>query len=749
MPAVDSTNSKKGGSFGTFGGVFTPCTLTILGVIMFLRFGQVVGRAGLFYAVAIVLAANAITVLTSLSLSAIATNTRVKGGGVYYLISRSLGVEFGGAIGIVFFLAQAISVALYVIGFTEALVDTFPLARPHFVVVATVVNLAAFVCVYIGAGWTIKVQYVILAVLGGALASFYVGAFRAFDPQILQHNLRPDFVAGDNVFAVFALFFPAVTGIMAGANMSGDLKNPARSIPIGTLAAVGVTAVVYLTQTVCLAGARPSSELIGDNLVIRAISQWPLLITAGVFAATLSSALGSMMGAPRILQALARDEVFGWLKFLGVGSGAAREPRRATVVTFLIAQAAVMLGDLDAIAPIITMFFMITYGLLNLATYTEAVTKNPSYRPTFRYCHWSLSLAGALGCLAVMLLVHWEWAVVSLAVIAAVYGYIRYREIEARWGDLQGGAAFERARRSLLRLEEESYHPKNWRPILLALSGSAWMRPNLPIYGYWLTAGHGILTLAQVVHGDVEDHAERRDNYEQALRKFIAKEELQAFPAVVVAEYLSDGIEALVQCHGIGGMKPNTVLLGWPKSAGKAEAFGSALRLVTRLRRSVIAARLLESEEALEAAEAELTAADTEAAWEVPGGSIDVWWRGRKNGALMMLLAHLLHQNPDWRRNSIRVIRIVPNEEAQEEVYRHIVEMAAGARIRVAPVVIVADDVAAAIQATSRNASVVFFGFETPAEGEEQQFFEHMEAIAGSLPRVLFVSSVGGVELES
>ncbi len=746
MPAVDSSNSRKGGTFGTFGGVFTPCTLTILGVIMFLRFGQVVGRAGLFYAIAIVLAANAITLLTSLSLSAIATNTRVKGGGAYYLISRSLGVEFGGAIGVVFFLAQAISVAMYVIGFTEAIVDTFPATRPHFVAVASLVNLGTFVCVYIGAGWTMKVQYVILAVLGGALASFYVGAYFAFDLQVLQANVQPDFVAGDNVFAVFALFFPAVTGIMAGANMSGDLKNPARSIPIGTLAAVGVTALIYLSQTVCLAGARPSSELIGDNLVIRSISQWPLLITAGVFAATLSSALGSMMGAPRILQALARDEVFGWLSFFGAGSGRSLEPRRATVMTFVIAQMAVLLGDLNAIAPIITMFFMITYGLLNLATYYEAVTKNPSYRPTFRYCHWSLSLAGALGCLAVMLLINWVWAITSTIVIALVYAYIRYREIEARWGDLQGGVIFERARKSLLRLEESSYHPKNWRPIILALSGSAWMRPNLPIYGYWLTSGHGILTLAQIVQGDVEVHAERRDNYEHALRKFIAKEELQAFPAVVVAEYLSDGIEALVQCHGIGGVTPNTVMFGWPKSAGKAESFGASLRLVTRLQRSVIAARLLESEDG---AETERTAADTEAAWEVPTGTIDVWWRGRKNGALMMLLAHLLHQNPDWRGNPLRVIRIVPKAEAQEEVRKHIIEMAATARIRVEPVVIVAADVARAIQSTSREASVVFFGFETPAESDEQAFFERMELIAGTLPRVLFVNSAGGVELES
>ena len=160
------------------------------------------------------------------------------------------------------------------------------------------------------------------------------------------------------------------------------------------------------------------------------------------------------------MQAFARDEVFPWLNFFGAASGKSNEPRRATVLTFVISQACVLLGDLNAIAPIITMFFMITYALLNLATFYEAVTKNPSYRPTFRYCHWSLSLLGAFGCLAVMLLINWAWAVGSIAVIAAIYGYIQYHEIEARWGDLQGGVVFERARRALLRLEEMSYHPK-------------------------------------------------------------------------------------------------------------------------------------------------------------------------------------------------------------------------------------------------------------------------------------------------
>ncbi|TWT41415.1 amino acid permease [Botrimarina hoheduenensis] len=747
MPAATDASEPKGPSFGTFGGVFTPCTLTILGVIMFLRFGQVVGQAGLWAALAVVLASKAITTLTSLSLSAIATNTRVRGGGAYYLISRSLGVEFGGAIGVLFFLAQAISVAMYVIGFTEAVVATYPTLAPHSVTIASFVNMAVFVCVYIGAGWTIKVQYGILAVLGLSMLSFYLGAATDFSTTLLADNLSPHYREGQGFFTVFALFFPAVTGIMAGANMSGDLRDPARSIPRGTLAAVVVTSLIYLTLAVLLAGVRPHEELIDNNMVIRDVAVWPLLITAGVFAATLSSALGSMMGAPRILQAFARDEVFPWLKFFAAVSGPSREPRRATVFSFVIAEACVLLGDLNAIAPIITMFFMITYGLLNLATFYESITRNPSYRPTFRYCHWSLSLLGAVGCLAVMLLINWLWALVAIAVIGAIYAYIRFMEIEGRWGDLRGGVAFERARQALLRLEEEAYHPKNWRPVVLALASSAWSRPLLAIYGQWLTAGHGVLTLAQVVRGDVEDHAERRQRYENALKTFIAKEELRAFAAVVVENHLSDGVESLVQCHGIGGFKPNTVLFGWPKSESASLAFGASLRLLSRLRRSVICARLTADNAPPEPGMSEQQTHD--ALWDAPVGTIDVWWRGMQNGELMMLLAHLLQRNPEWRRNQIRVLRVVPNAEAISDVLDHINELAAASRIRVEPVVVVSNDAMRTIRETSAAAAIALLGFEAPVEGDEAAFYLRMEHLAGGLPRVLFIASAGGMALDS
>ncbi|MGE3806482.1 MAG: amino acid permease [Gemmataceae bacterium] len=728
-------HESRSEGFGTFGGVFTPCVLTILGVIMFLRFGFVVGQAGMLAGLLIVLAANVITLLTTLSLSAIATNTRVQGGGAYYLISRSLGVEAGGAIGVIFFLAQSISVAMYVIGFSEAfLASGLAPAGSSLKGVGTLVNIAVGACVMIGAGWTIRVQYFILAALAAALFSFYVGAAQSFDGPTLQANLTPHFSGSDNLFTMFALFFPAVTGIMAGANMSGDLKNPGRSIPLGTLAAVGVTAFIYLSQVVLLAAARPADVLTGSSMVIAAIARWPVLITVGVFAATLSSALGSMMGAPRILQAFAHDNIFRRLSFLGHGSGPTNEPRRAILVSFVISQDCILLADLDAIAPIVTMAIMITYGLLNLATFYEAITKNPSYRPRFRWCHWSLSLTGALGCLVVMFLVDWIWALVAITLVGLLHWYIGAKEVEARWGDLQSGLLFERARNNLVKLEHELYHPKNWRPIILAFSGGGWSRPHLAVYGHWFSAGRGILSLGQVIQGEVENRLQRRINQERLLHDFIREQKLEAFPAVVVAKYLSDGIESLVQSHGLGALRPNTILLGWPNDPDRAETFGATLRSVAGLERSILAVRLPH---------------EPEDPWQVAPGSIDVWWRGYQNGELMLLLAHLLTINAEWRTHPIRLLRVIENAAGEADVHKHLTDLIEASRIRAFPHVVVATDPHTAMQETSRDAALVFLGFEAPEEGQEKEFYERMEAWAGKLQRVVLVDSIGGMSLET
>ena len=732
--AARMTSDDRTAKFGTFGGVFTPCTLTILGVIMFLRYGNVVGNAGLIWAIVILGVSKLITVLTTLSLSAVATNTRVEGGGAYFLISRSLGVEFGGAIGIVFFLAQAISVSMYVIGFTEAFAASLPDGvAAYFKVVAVIVNTVVFACVYVGAGWTIRLQYFILAILVGSLASFFMGASDTFSFQAMQTNLWASYQSNQDLSTMFALFFPAVTGIMAGANMSGDLKQPSKSIPSGTLWSIITTAIIYGAMAVFLAGSATREALQNEPMIVRDVALYGWLITAGVFAATLSSALGSMMGAPRILQALAKDTIFPKLGLFAAGSGPNSEPRRAILLTFVISTICILAADLNAIAPLITMAFMITYGTINLATFYETITRNPSYRPTFRYSHWATSLAGALGCGAVMVLINWRWAFWSMLIMAGIYYFIYRKQVVSRWGDLNSGLMFERTRKNLLKLEQSLYHPKNWRPIILAMSGGSMNRRYLAVFGHWLTSGHGILNIGQVIIGSAEDQLDRIENQEELLSKFIQKEDLEAFPNVVAAPTLTEGIEYLIQCSGLGALRPNSLLIGWPGEECKAEPLVASLRVIEGLKRNVIIAKFTVEEDP----------------WLAPSGTIDVWWRGRQNGELMLLLAHLLKQNRKWQNRTIRLMRIVGDEAAREEVVRHLEELAISSRIEVQTEVFVSDQPTAVIQEQSKDSAITFLGFALPEEGTEAQFFQSMENLSREIPRTLLISSIGNMRLES
>jgi amino acid transporter len=706
---------------------------------MFRRFGYVVGNSGLMWALLILLSAKVITTLTTFSLSAVATNTKVKGGGAYFLISRSLGAEFGGAIGIVFFLAQAISVAMYLIGFAEAVEEIFGGST---MLIALATNLVVFICVFIGAGWTIKVQYFILAALVLSLISFFVGGFEDFQWSQLSENVVPHYLdtvdesgkpIKESLFTMFALFFPAVTGIMAGANISGDLRNPSRSIPVGTLWSIVVTAIVYAAMALFIAGCRPAETLVTNFSVIGDISKWPILITAGVFAATLSSALGSMMGAPRILQALAKDDIFPRLKLFGVGSGETNEPRRAVILTFVISSICIAAADLNTIAPLITMAFMITYGTINIATFYEGITKNPSYRPTFRYSHWIVSLLGAVGCITVMVLLDPVWAIGSGVIMLGIYFFIYRKQIESKFGDLSSGLLFERTRQNLLKLERTLYHPKNWRPIILAMSGGGYNRLNLSMFGYWLTQGNGILNIGQVIGGKAEDLTERIANQEQLLQKFIVDENLDAFPNIVAAPDLSEGIKYLVQCSGLGALRPNTLLLGWPGDAAKASPLVSTMHTVQQLRKNIVIARL----------------EPTDTPKEIPDGTIDVWWRGRKNGELMLLFAHLLRQNGKWKNRKIRLMRVVSSEEAKADVLNHLQGLADESRIEIQAEVFVSDHPHHVIGKQSKDSAVTILGFELPEPGREDKFFVQIERLIERLPRVLLVNSIGNVKLES
>ncbi|MGD9782965.1 MAG: amino acid permease, partial [Kiritimatiellia bacterium] len=621
------------------------------------------------------------------------------------------------------------------IGFTEAIFSAFPGIALPFRHVATLTNIAVFACVYIGAGWTIRLQYGILAVLLLSVLSFFAGAGMDFSPEILRANLAPAWTPDHPFFVVFALFFPAVTGIMAGVNMSGDLKEPSRSIPNGTFAAIGVSALLYAAIAVLLAASVPRAELLGEGFVMKDRAYSGALIYAGVIAATLSSALGSMMGAPRILQAFARDNVFRSLKGFGRGSGPAGDPRRAIALTFLISQAGVFAGDLDTVAPIITMFFLMTYGTINLACFFESITHNPSFRPTFRLNHWSIALLGALGCLGVMFLIDALWAAVAIAAATLLYVLIARAEILVKWGDIGSGLAYQRARNALLRLETERYHPKNWRPSILALSGGPYNRIHLAEYAGWLTEDNGIVSIGQIIRGDLDDLVARQREAEGLLRKFIREDELDAFPVVVVDENVHAAVQGLLQCHGLGGLRPNTLLLGWSRDPEKTETFTGILALAKRMGRSIVVVANKQT--------------DKEARTAIPEGAINVWWTHERNGALMLLLAHQLKRNSEWRNRPIRVLRPIPPKADVHNVAREMQDMLALARIEADLVVMPAESPLEAIRKAMAPSAALIAGFDPPAEdpgGAWHAFLQQTVDLPGD---VLLVYNAGDVSLQA
>ncbi|HOX37669.1 MAG TPA: amino acid permease [Candidatus Brocadiia bacterium] len=634
-------------------------------------------------------------------------------------------------IAVFYYIAQAVAVSMYVIGFTEAVFSAFPALELSFQMVATLTNILVFACVYIGAGWTIKIQYVILAVLMLSVGSFWVGGLMNASMDTLSSNMEPQWTAEYGFFGVFALFFPAVTGIMAGVNMSGDLRNPSRSIPKGTLMAIGLTALIYASFAVILAACNSREALLGHSFVVKDTAWSGLLIYAGVICATLSSALGSMMGAPRILQAFARDNIFPWLKGFGRGSGVSDEPRRAIVITFMISQIGIMIGDLDTVAPIITMFFLITYGTINLACFDEMISRNPSFRPTFRFNHWSLALAGALGCLAVMFLINWVWAIAAILLAGGTYALIARAEIIVQWGDVQSGLAFQRARKALLRLEQESYHAKNWRPSTLALSGGAWNRLNLVKYACLLSADRGTVSLAQIIIGNLDDRIALQHEAERQMRKFISEERLAAFPVVVADESFLQALKALLQCHGIGGLRPNILLLGWSGDPSSSTVFTSILSLAKRMNRSLIVIRRHKLGVDL----------------DDPVGLINIWWNDSKNAQLMLLMGFLLRENRAWRGCPLRILRTVPPLADVDNVLKEMNKTLSSARIFADVVVLPTDDPLEAVRRAMQPSAVLFVGFEPGETDPGGILAADLQDIMGLPGDVILVYNAGDVSL--
>ena len=737
-----SSNTAVAGRLGTFAGVFTPSILTILGIILFLRLGYVVGSAGLLRALVIIALANLISVLTSISLSAVATNLKVKGGGDYYLISRTLGVEFGGAIGLVLFLAQAVSIAFYCIGFGEAVgAMTAGFAMPSPRIIALLAVGLLFVLAWLGADWATRFQFVVMGLLAAALASFYAGAIPRWNAAIFAASwTRP--AGGPDFWVVFAIFFPAVTGFTQGVSMSGDLRDPGRSLPRGTFVAVGLSILVYFSAAMLFAGTLALDDLAGDYGAMGRVAWTGVLIDAGVVAATLSSAMASFLGAPRILQSLAGDRIFPLLGPFAEGVGANQNPRRGVLLSAGIAITTIALGNLNLIAPVVSMFFLISYGLLNYATFFEARSFSPSFRPRFRFFDYRLSLLGALACMGVMLAIDFKTGIIAAAILFAIYQYVKRTAGPARWADSQRSFYLQQIRENLLRVAEEPEHPRDWRPHILAFSDDAERRARLLKFASWIEGRSGLTTVVRLLEG--EGVAVRRIQREadNQLKEDIRAQGLQTFARTVVTANPEVGSQVLVQAFGVGPLKANTVLLNWLAPAGKDEEgfrelrFGGYLRPAFRLGCNIV---LLDSSPDRWAALAECSA---------DGCRIDVWWFHDKTSRLMLLLAYLMTRSEAWEGTSIRVLA-ERNGDTIQHRRSELEKTLEDVRIE-ANVDIVEEFTPSTLAAQSADAALVFLPFRFQANQITIPVSEgSVEEVLSGLPVAVLVIAAEEIDLDA
>ncbi len=714
-----SPAAQPGRSLGTFVGVYTPTLLTILGVILYLRLGWVVGHAGLLPTLVIVVLANGITFVTTLAISAVATNSRVGVGGAYYVISRSLGVEIGGAIGIPLFLSQAFSVTLYAYGLAESLRFVWPgvpVELAALVIVAAVGALA-----FRGAGAALRAQIPILGLIAVSLVALVLGTIGGADPSHLSAS-EP---SGDVGFwGAFAVFFPAVTGIMAGLGLSGDLTDPKRSIPLGTLAAQLSGFAVYLMVPFLLAVAVAPEMLRDDPLVwtrVAPLGAW--LVLPGLWGAIFSSAVGSVLGAPRTLQALAMDRVAPRQLASANGGG---EPVVGLAVTLAIALGAVLLGDLNSVASVVTLFFLTVYGTVNLAAALEGISLAPSWRPAI-HAPWPVCLAGALACFAVMLLISATASVVAMATVLGLWLLLQRRERRADWGDVRRGVYEALIRWALLHMMRRPSTARSWRPHVLVFTEPIEERLDLVRFGDWFSQDRGVVTVCELLVADLAllevDPLERQADIQAQLDQ----EGLVAFAEVNVVPSVEQGIVSVAQANGIAGIESNTVLLGWPSSLAGLTALLRVIGRLEKLHKSLLIGR----------------------APEIPTGrgqrSVHVWWGGlQRNGDLMLLLAYLLTRNPEWRNARIRVLSMASNELMKAETERILEQLIPEIRIAADVHVFVKppeESVAQVIHAESGEADLVLLGLATPKSGEEDAYAKRISELASGLRGFFFVKN--------
>jgi amino acid transporter len=714
--------------FGTFLGVFTPSVLTILGLIMYLRFGWVVGNLGLTLTIVVVMISSGITFLTGLSASAISTNMRVGVGGEYYMIAHSLGLELGGAIGIPLYLCRTLSITFYSFGLAESLAVLWPEslgAMPHY----TVPLLTAVIIVVItalsgrSASLALKLQIPIMIAVGLSLAALFIGVLtKGLQAPQLEATYRS---APAGFWYVFAVFFPAATGFTAGIGMSGDLKDASRSIPKGTMLAIMTGTIVYLLVPVLLSISKvPSSEALaspGVNVWITLSLFGPVLVFAGMWGAILSSAFGSVLAGPRVLQALSADGLApGFLSRLSKKG----QPTISTWITGAIALAAVALGNLNAVAQFVTILFLTLYVMINISAAVERLVGDPSYRPTINV-PWYLSMLGAAGALFVMFLINPTACIVAAVVEICLYAFLRKKALTKRWGDVRAGMWLSIARFSLLKLKKHQIDPRNWRPHILAFTEDISKEIDLVYIANCFNQNRGIITACKIIEGKLSETFIDVDSEEAEMDRLLGGNNLTAFCEVNVAPDFVKGVINIAQANGIAGLHSNTVMFGWPAKKDKLVLQLKIMRTIAKIGKNTIIARL------------------GPFAKYRPKNRIDLWWGGLEyNGDLMLLLAYLLNMNPEWENARIVVHTIVHDQDEKEEMERSLSDLIQAVRIEADKKIIISppgEEMVDIIRSTSSPADIVFFGLMIPEKGEESLYADRLIQLSEGLRSVVFV----------
>ncbi len=706
--------------FGAFGGVFLPSLLSILGIILYLRLGWVVGEAGLGGALLILFVAHLISGLTGLSIASLATARTVGVGGAYFLISRALGAPAGIAVGLPLYLAQALSVGFYLVGFAQVLAFLLPHWDPRLSGSLALAGLA--VLTLLGTNLSVRFQYPVALAILLSLAALY-GAPAAVG------IVRPEWWGRAGLTAVFGVFFPAVTGIMAGVGMSGDLRRPRRDLPLGVLGAIGVGLSIYASLMVLFAMRADPQALIGDLFVAWRVTRIPALITTGVLAAALSSALGALLAAPRTLQAIAAD---GFAPApLAKASGRTGEPRRALAVTLVVAEGAVLAGDLNQVATLLTLFFLVSYAAVNLVCGLEAWAANPGFRPGFKL-PWSLSMTAALLCVSTMGLLDLPFTLLALVVVAALYIWAGRRHSRARFGDDRSGLMAAVVRTVLYRLQRVPASAGGWRPNLLVFSGATPRRSFMLKIAVAMVRESGMVSLFHLEVGDPlgqgAEARQREARIEQSLN--------QAFPAVACRVALVgnvfDAIPVAVQAYGVGRFAANTVMLGWPARRRHWRGFFRTWLRLSGLGKSVI---LVHHEPTRHA--------------EHPR-RMDLWWRGGVGtGAMLVLLGYLLARHEGEQVCHVRLLAAARTAEGRRRAQGALDKLVQQAHIPLETQVFAlpAGGLYACIAEQSAAVDLVMIGVRLPRDPARATDFMAAQAdLIGALPTTLLLSSARGFE---